>query len=566
MEQKTKIDIQKIIENMTIEQKVGQCLVLGFVGTVMTPKILERIRKYTPAGIRCSVAVRMKDANQDPYAYNKDRLDRVIRKPVGAVKDFTKGLPVPFATNEEYCAFLNTMKKEALENGAGVPLHITLDMEGDASADYNMGGINYFPSAMGIGKSADLKLAYEVGWAIARQVSALGFSWIHSPVLDVNTNPNNPEIGTRSFSEDPEKAFKYAMESFKGLKDGGLIATGKHFPGRGASDKDAHGSLPVIDISKEEMSKHLLTFKGLVDAGIPSIMTAHTVYPALDPSGMPATLSKKILTDLLKGEMGFKGAITTDDITMGGIVEKFEVHEACILALNAGADLILFRDESSLIDDVFPKLVDAARRGIISEKRLNDAIRRTLTVKYEYGLFENGAMKDIAQAGSGINDPKVKEIAIKAAEKTVSILRDRDNLLPLSNKSNILLIEQVHSLHKNTNTVRCHPSLLWEKMLKYCENVGIVETSLQFDEDDKKRVLSRVSDADIIVATNYNHRRNSNGNEFIKELHSFGKPVIVVTNSPYKFTVQPEYGTIIINYGASPESFELVSASIFGKR
>lgn len=160
--------IKNIIKNMTLEQKVGQCLVIGFVGTVMTPKILERIRKFSPAGIRVGLTFRSKTAFQDPYAYNEEHLDRVVRKPVGTVKDFTKGIPVPFITNEEYCGFLNRMKKEAVENGSGIPLHITLDMEGDVSADYFRGGINYFPSLMGIGKSRDKKLAYETSWAVAQ--------------------------------------------------------------------------------------------------------------------------------------------------------------------------------------------------------------------------------------------------------------------------------------------------------------------------------------------------------------------------------------------------------------
>lgn len=558
-----KIDIEQIISRMTLEQKVGQCLVIGFCGTIPTPKIYERIKKYTPGGIRVSTVVRTKDALADPYAYNQERLDAVLREAEDSVKDFTRGGIPPKVTNGEYCAFLNSLKQAALDNGLGVPVHITLDMEGGAGGCYVMGDMKYFPNAMGLASSGDPELAYKAGWAVARQLSQVGFSWIHSPVLDVNSNPQNPEIGMRSFGETAEAAGEYALQSFLGLRDGGLIATGKHFPGRGASDSDAHSSLPEINLSRDEMQEHLQTFRKLIDAGIPAIMTAHTKYPQLDPSGLPATLSKTILTDLLKGEMGFQGAVTTDDITMGGIVEKFEVYEACIMALNAGADLILFRDESSLIDDVFPRLVAAARNGLIPEERLNDAVRRTLRVKCQYGLFEDGGIKDPEKAGSGIQDPKVQEIEQEVSEKTVRILRDEQGILPLDINKSILLVEQIDPLQEKVNTKRMHPCMLWEKMLEYDSHVGIVETQMKFDAYDQERVWKRIEKADIVVITNYNVRRSAGGNEFVRKVAACGKPVVVVTNSHYHGSLDDGYKTIVLNYSSDPVAFGEVARRLF---
>lgn len=560
---RNKEDIRQFVEKMTLEEKVGQCMVIGFVGTVLTPMIMERIKRIHPAGVRCNVNMRMKDANMDPYAYNEERLDRVLRTPEKTVKDFAKGYQAPRATNEEYCHMLNDMKRQSMLHGAGIPLHITLDMEGDASCCYQSGDTRYFPSAMGMTLSGDEHLSYDVGWAVAKQVSGVGFSWIHSPVADVNTNPLNPEIGTRSFGNTAKEAMPGLLNHYKGLKDGGLITTAKHFPGRGASVSDAHKSLPVIDATKEEMKEHLATFQALIDAGVPSVMTAHTAYPALDPSGLPATLSKTILTDLLKGEMGFEGAITTDDITMGGIVERYDVHEACIMAINAGADLVLFRDESCLIDEVFPKIVEAAREGVITKERLNDAVTRTLTVKLEYGLFEDGGIKNPLEASVAIQSQAVREIAKEAAIKTSFIHRNKKNLVPLDRSKRILLIEQVHPLHATTNTLDCHPSLLWEKMLKHHDQVECVEVSLHIDEDDRKRIEKRMESADIIVATNYYHRRNANGTAYINGLASGNKPVVIVTNCPYEFTISDDYDTILMCYGGSPESMESVAKILF---
>lgn len=554
-------NIDSLIASMTLEEKIGQCLVIGFVGSVATPEIFRRIHQYHPAGIRVGMTMRTKTAVHDPYATSASCAHRVIRKPKGTVKDFIPGIPACHCTNEEWTAYLNSLKKAAMENPTPVPIHITVDMEGENSADYPFGGIHFFPSNMGIGTSGDPELARRISWAVGRQLTALGVSWIHSPVLDVNTNPKNPEIGTRSYNSDFETAALYAEKALQGFREAGIITTGKHFPGRGASTQDAHGELPVIDLPEAELRRHLLTFKRLIDNGLPCIMTAHTAYPAYDPSGRPATLSKKILTDLLKGELGFKGTVTTDDITMGGIVAMFEVADACIEALCAGADLILFRDESNLLDEVFPKLVEAVKSGRLPLERVEDAVRRTLTVKKEYGLLDNSGVKDLAHCADGIHDPEVAAIEKEAAEKTVRIVRNDAGLLPLPRDKKILLIEQIAPLYRLVNSQACHPGLLWEKCYAYNPQVGMVETEMSFTDSDRERVMERLDEADIIVATNYYYRRGAGGGEFIRELAKKGKKLVVVTNSPYLDA--PEFTTEVISFGNGPRSAEQIAKVLF---
>lgn len=564
MKQDKNAFIDKLIDEMTIEQKVGQCLVIGFCGTIITPEILKRIRKYYPAGIRAGLTFRAKTAYHDPYATSREFAGRVLRQPKDTVKDYIAGYLPPHCTNEEYCNFLNTMKKTAMDNGLGIPLHITMDMEGDVSCDYTRGGIFNFPTPMGLGKSGDTKQAYNVAWATGRQLSCLGVNWLHSPVLGVNNEPLNPEISIRSYGETADEVIPSAMEALKGFKDTGIITTGKHFPGRGASQQDAHEGLPYINLSRKEMDEHLKPFQALIDAGMPAIMTAHTVYPAFD-SEQPATLSRPVLTDLLRDEMGFKGTVTTDAITMGGIVQKYEVDEACRISIEAGADLILIRDESPLIDEVYEGLVNSVKQGKLKEERLNEAIKRTLSVKYDYGLFENGNLRDESKASDGINDKKVAEIAVESAEASIKILRDENNILPLSKSARVLLIEQRNPLHIRTDSQKCHPGIFWEILMKYSENVAMVETEMAYTDNDKERVRRRLDEADILIVTKYFDRRTKTGNnEFVEELHKTGKPVIVVTNSHYPFTVSPEYKTVILTYGVAPESLEAAAKKIYG--
>ncbi len=184
-------------------------------------------------------------------------------------------------------------------------------------------------------------------------------------------------------------------------------------------------------------------------------------------------------------------------------------------------------------------------------------------MKYDYGLFKKGGVRDASRAGSGIRDPKVTRIASDAARRTVLLLRDTARLLPLARETRVLLVEAVHPLLRHTNTQECHPGLLWEKMLEHSEKVAMVETSLEFTDTEQQRVIDRIDEADVIVITSYYLRRYANGNRFVGRLAAFGKPLIVVSNTPYPQSVLPEYGTVVINYGASPESFAEVGRLLY---
>ncbi len=557
--------VEKVLDSMTVEQKVGQTLVLGFVGTILSPEIFRKIRDYHPCGFAGGLKWRIRTAIHDPGGTNVEYAKtRMVRTMKGTNRDFLPGLPCTYFTDAEYAHVINQLKRASIDSG-GVPCYISFDDEGDQSAEYYRNGYHFMPTYWGITQSGREEFAHDVPWAIARQTLPLGFDWSYSMCVDVNTNEMNPEIGTRSWSDDPEVVTKMALQALKGYNEAGMICSAKHFPGRGASVSDSHRGLPVIDISKEELSEiHLAPYRELFKAGQPSVMTAHSLYPQIDPD-YPATLSKKITTGILKEELGFEGSVIIDEVTMGGIIERYDVPEACILALNAGADQILFRDEGGVIDEAFVAMVAAVKDGTISEERINDAVRRTLKVKYDYGFFEGDkTIRDENKAHEGIADPKVEKISIDSSLGAIKVIRDENDILPLPRDKFVMLVEQVNPLHEMTNTQQCHPSLLWDKCLAYSDNVGLVETTLHYVEEDRERVRARRDEADVFIVTNFYNRRIGYGNEFVKEIHGWGKPVVVVTNAPFPFTVLPDYKTVVINYSSSPESYAEVARVLFG--
>lgn len=248
-------------------------------------------------------------------------------------------------------------------------LLIMIDQEGGPFTSYRTPGVTRFPSAMALGATGDVALAEAVGETIGQQLCALGANVNLAPVMDLNVNPANPIIGLRSFGADPYQATRLALGFARGLERAGVLATAKHFPGHGDTDIDSHLGLPVVDKPLEALlGLELLPFKAAIEAGLPLIMTAHILYPQLDPN-YPATLSRIILDDLLRQQLGFAGLIITDDIAMRAIRDHYGVGEAAVLAVQAGADLVLVGQRPGDPEQVYTALRRALEAGEISTER-----------------------------------------------------------------------------------------------------------------------------------------------------------------------------------------------------
>lgn len=549
--------INDIISKMSVEQKIGALLTLGFCGTIPRKHIYKAINEYHCGGLRLSPNTRLFGSYVDP------KTGKTIVDVVNSL-GYKTGILPPTITPSEYKDVLTELQDVAKSRPLGLPLHYSYDQEGGTSADYRFGGVNIYPKPMGIRASGNPELACDVAKCVSEQGLSVGFNWIHSPVLDVNSDPDNPEICTRAYSDIAEEVLKYAEQTCIGFKKAGMIATGKHFPGRGASSADAHFAIPVIDTDFETLwNRELLPYRGLIDKGLlPAIMIAHSIYPALDPDNV-ATVSKKILQDLLRDKMGFEGVITTDSMTMGGIAVRYGVPNACALALEAGADLVLMKAENSLVDDTFAEIKKFVETGRITQEMLDEKVYRVLNLKYEYGMFGNMYEK-FTSPESYIKDEKIIACAKESGEKSVLILRNEENVIPLDKKSPVMVIEQMTN---NPNNIHWFPGMLFDKCFKENQNTMYLETDFTYSDEDKKNIENAVKNFDTLIITSYYIRNKVANVGYIEELirNNPDKKFVVVTNTPYPISVPKNAKNILLTLATSPENIKASAKILFGE-
>ncbi|OGF51333.1 MAG: hypothetical protein A2044_05510 [Candidatus Firestonebacteria bacterium GWA2_43_8] len=558
--------VEGLLSKMSMEQKVGQCFTYLWSGHLISPSVVEAIEKLYAGGLRLQPA--FQSGVRHVY-YSFDTAGKGYNYPKG-YKTISETLlspgilgnidPVPYAER------LNKLQKIAVQRN-GVPLHMAVDQEGDFSRNYMFGKVNYFPSAMGQTASGDPSFVYKVNYTLAKQLSTIGMNAIHSPVLDVNNNPKNPEIGIRSYGDTPEVAAKYGAAALKGLQDGGMMTFSKHFPGRGDSSSDAHFSTPVLNVSRERLfGLELVPFIQAIKNGTDGIMIAHNIYTALEP-GVIATVSKRILTDLLRYELGFDGVITTDAIAMQALMKVYPLPEACARALQAGADLVLNKTESKYRDQGFLETIRFVKEGLITERELEDKARRIITMKYRRGLIKAKGQVNASKAAYVINSPATKKLAFEAARRAAIVVRNKQGLLPLSPKKRLLVVDQRMEDVYYGMDLHNHRLKFTEAMFGYSLNIVAADVNFKANERDSKLILSLAKDKaiDIVVMVNDYARGEENNSDIVKKLIKMGKKVIVVTNTPYAMAIPKEVKTAVCTFSSTPESQVVAAGILFGK-
>jgi beta-N-acetylhexosaminidase len=391
---------ERTLSGMTLRQKVGQLLMPRIGG------------EYLPVGTG-----------------SYDRITGWVRDlGIGGVI-VTVGPPLEMA-----------VKLNMLQAMAEVPLLVTADMEHGPGQVLNAGTIlpyglengggTRFPPLMGLGASREERFAYELGRITALEGRAAGVHVTFSPVVDVNNNPSNPIINTRSYGADAALVARLATAHVRGIQDHGMLATAKHFPGHGDTGTDSHVHLPFITVDKARADTvELPPYRAAFGAGVAGVMSAHIAFPALTGDSIPATLNPRLLSGLLRDELGFDGIVYTDALDMGAIVEGWGAGSSAVLALQAGADVLL-----QMMPDDVPVVLDAViaavQRGQLTASRIDASVLRILRAKQQLGLNTN-AQVDVARIPDVVGTSAHVRVAAEAAERSITAVRNRDALLPL---------------------------------------------------------------------------------------------------------------------------------------
>ena len=337
--------IQKEIENMTLDEKIGQIITVGI----------------------------------DGYTINDKTKELIVDKKVGGIILFKDNIN----DSNQLLQLINNIKDINSKNK--IHLFISIDEEGGRVSRLPK-EIKKLPSNEVIGNINDKKLTYDIGKTIGYSLKSFGFNMDFAPVLDINSNPNNKVIGDRSFSSNKNIVANLGVSEINGFKSSNIISVAKHFPGHGDTDIDSHYKLPIINKTLDELKEvEFVPFKNAIKENVPSIMVSHILLPEIDDIN-PASMSKTIITDILRKDLKFDGLIVTDDMTMVAITNDFDISEACIKSINAGADLLLICHGYETEVDVINNIKDAVDKGIISIDRINESVYRILSLKYSYKI------------------------------------------------------------------------------------------------------------------------------------------------------------------------------------
>lgn len=314
-----------------------------------------------------------------------------------------------------------------LQSHSETPLLIGADFERGTKMRVTDGAL--FPNNMAIGAANNPDLAYKMGLEIARETRLIGIHQNYSPVCDVNNNPKNPIINVRSFGENPSLVSRMSESMIKGLQDGNVIATAKHFPGHGDTDIDSHSDLPVLNFTMDRLNTlELVPFQNAINKNVMSVMIAHLAFPELESAEhVPASLSKNIVQGLLIDKMGFNGLVVTDALNMQGITKYFDNSQVAVMCVEAGIDLILMPlDPVGTVDAI----EQAVTSGRISEERINRSVEKIMKAKEWLGLFNNKMVAE-ADVWKSMNTPNAQQIAQQIADESITLVKDEKSVLPL---------------------------------------------------------------------------------------------------------------------------------------
>lgn len=507
------------MNNWPIEAKVGQMMMFGFSGTSVPDYIRKFIQEYNLGGIIM-------------FSRNIDSAAQI--------------------------AELNsTLQKLALDSPFGVGLFISIDQEGGQVIRIK-DGVSAAPAAMAVGALASPDRAYQIGKVVGEELASLGFSINLAPCVDVNNNPHNPVIGVRSFGEDPELVADLGEATIKGLQES-VLATAKHFPGHGDTAVDSHYGLPVINHARERLEQvELLPFRRAIASGVQGILSSHVVFPAIEPiPGRPASLSNPVLTGLLRSELGYDGLILTDCMEMQAVTKQLSMEEAAILAVEAGNDMVLISHTQELQERAFWAVVEAVKKGRISEERINESLARISKAKRRFVKWPFPDMP----VGSSENQALMEE----AYGDSITVVRGSEHI-PLPN-SPITVVEVMHTAASLAEEQVGDNFSLAQALADLGAEVKPLYISAEVTDEEYKKIIEQIQPNDLVVmVTQDAHRFPEQARLVNYVVENCPQHAVVGTRTPYELAVFPDARVYLVLYSNRPEALRQGAAVLLGRR
>ncbi|MFE1367332.1 glycoside hydrolase family 3 protein [Streptomyces anulatus] len=502
--------LRRIIAGMSLEEKVGQLFVMRVYGHSATdPDQADIDANLKEIGVRTAAEL-------------------ISTYHVGGIIYFT------WAHNtrdpHQIADLSNGLQRAALAGRSRLPLLVSTDQEHGIVCRVGEPA-TLLPGAMALGAGGSRSDTRRAAWIAGAELAALGVNQNYAPDADVNVNPANPVIGVRSFGSDPAAVAALVAEQVKGYQGAGIASTAKHFPGHGDTSTDSHTGLPVINHTRAQWEElDAPPFRAAIRARIDSIMTAHIVVPALDPSEDPATLSRPILTGILREELGYDGVVVTDSLGMEGVRTKYGDDRVPVLALLAGVDQLLNPPNLSV---AWNAVLEAVRGGEISEARVDESILRILRLKSRLGLFRDPFVSRRGVERT-VGSRAHRAAADRIAERTTTLLADPGTLLPLSRRSHRNLLVVGADPASPSGTTGPPTSTLANEFGELGFTARALSTGTAPNQAKIAEAVAAAEGRDAVVVATYNVTATSSQRTLVTALVATGVPVVTVAvRNPY---------------------------------
>lgn len=516
---------RQVLASMTLEEKIGQMMLVAFKGPTLSPALADMIAKRHIGGV-------------------------ILYSSWGNVENIS-----------QVAALNASIQAEAAKTPRAIGLFVGIDQEGGPVARLRQ-GVALFPSQMAVAASGNREHAKAMARIMARELGTLGVNMNFAPVADVNVNPANPIIGIRSFGSDPNLVSRLTAAMTEEYVLARMLCTPKHFPGHGDTDVDSHLGLPVSNHDKRTLDRvDFAPFRAAIKAQAPAIMTAHVEVPALDPApATPATLSAKILGGALRGTLRFEGLIVTDSLGMGALSKGVGTVKAAVEAAKAGADVLLFGadlgHEPEEQIEAYERLLAAAKSGELPASRIDSSVLRILAAKEQYGLLTASAIPDrSSEIPLLVGIEENLQAARQAARDSITLRHDTGKLVPIKPGERVAVIWPERTRFDPVDALALTP------------DATLVRVLSDPSPTDLQKAADAAAKADKVIVLTYDATRNPAQRELMRTLMAAkpGKIIHVALGGPYDLSLFPQASASIATYGDVPVSVEALALALTGR-